>query len=890
MRQTNSAVTMLVKAYKAVLSHCFINKNPRGGVKQSLIKSLLAFSSLLYFSSSVSAAVYFNPDNASLDDNRNLTISGSISSSDSFYSLDNNENETLASIKSDGEISPVIDWNVHAFTIDNSSLTVKGNTTISSHSTQRLGDENTDGTYIFTVTNSGLLNLQGNVDIVAKHDKQVESIGNNVFYARDEGSKIIIGSEGTTTRAWSIADKPDVISAKEGASVEIKSTDNQLVGSVDMIDFPDNFDINRDGLNNILSQISLSDMEGYFDGSISFSEIFNKYVTDAGDLVSGEFKKDTVNGTFSGQNSFWFGDDQSWMNSKINSTATIDATVSVLGRTPDILENINISSLIKDYVTSQIEDDFNLVFENGAQWTYFGITDEYNREYPEDIDTSISIIGPITADIDGTVTAYINVSAIPKRISQITLRNGGIINLYDENIQQTWKDLGLLDAFPELADVNHDYVRIGNLKGTDGIFRLDLNAGDKSQSDMVFVESSDDHGKFYIEPYNPEYLTAITPDNTLRFATVSKDSGVTFADSENIYGNTLYDYELVIDSEEYAKNDPENSIYEDKVAADGESLDFDDGDINWFIKRVIVRDSAASLAMTGAGHATYDAITQLERYDSKNTDVSRYAGEKEVVWVRVKHGQKKRKNQYSGDYTKATVGFDHYITSSNRIGAGFTYLSGDADFDDVNGSGDLTGYEGMIYDTQYFDNQYLDFVFRFGDVKNEFDAVNAVGALPISADYHQKYAALSAEYGFRYTDARGVFFEPQAQFQLAYLDDADYDTQRNMSTDIDSAVSAIGRIGIRIGKSWELDNGYTNDLYIRSDVMHQFTDGQDALYTDGTNRVDVTWGDKNTWYDLGFGGIVHLGDNFSMALDVSKSVGDDVTDTWAINGQARVIF
>ena len=72
--------------------------------------------------------------------------------------------------------------------------------------------------------------------------------------------------------------------------------------------------------------------------------------------------------------------------------------------------------------------------------------------------------------------------------------------------------------------------------------------------------------------------------------------------------------------------------------------------------------------------------------------------------------------------------------------------------------------------------------------------------------------------------------------------------------------------------------------------MHQFTDGQDALYTDGTNRVDVTWGDKNTWYDLGLGGIVHLGDNFSLALDVSKSVGDDVTDTWAINGQARVIF
>ena len=37
MRQTNSAITMLVKAYKAVLSHCFINKIPRvGGGKTKL--------------------------------------------------------------------------------------------------------------------------------------------------------------------------------------------------------------------------------------------------------------------------------------------------------------------------------------------------------------------------------------------------------------------------------------------------------------------------------------------------------------------------------------------------------------------------------------------------------------------------------------------------------------------------------------------------------------------------------------------------------------------------------------------------------------------------------------------------------------------------------------
>ena len=573
--------------------------------------------------------------------------------------------------------------------------------------------------------------------------------------------------------------------------------------------------------------------------------------------VDSKFKKDTFSATFAGDGSYWIGDEQSWMN-----VVGVDDT----GDT-----NIENSS-------SQGPDTFDVTFKNGAQWMYFGVR---------------------------AVSPNKNVKPIIKRISSIKLEEGGIINLYDENIQDLWDILKLSDVFEDLKTVYYNYVRIGNLKGNGGIFRLDLNVDDKSQSDMIFVENADTtaSGTFYIEPYKPELLGNITPENTLRFATVKQGSNIKFADSQNIYGKTLLDYELVIDSEEYNPSDTENNaLYEDRVEDDYDyaddtsiqdkvGLDFTTGDINWFIKRVYIKESAASLAMTGAGYATYDAITDLDRYDSRNTDVSRYAGETEGVWVRVKHGENGISNQFDNNYTKATIGYDHYLTPSNRIGVGFTYYSGDVNFDDVNGSGDLTGYEGMIYDTQYFDNQYLDFVFRFGDMKNEFEAVNAAGTMPISSDYHQKYVALSAEYGLRYTDVRGMFFEPQVQFQLAYLADTDYDAQRNMSADIDSAISAIGRAGLKFGKTWDFEDGYTSDVYLRADALHQFTDGQDATYSDGSSTdLDVTWGDKNTWYDLGFGTIIHVGGNFSVAFDMTKSVGGDVTDTWAINGQARLIF
>lgn len=72
--------------------------------------------------------------------------------------------------------------------------------------------------------------------------------------------------------------------------------------------------------------------------------------------------------------------------------------------------------------------------------------------------------------------SYLNLAdtkAIPKRISAITLQNGGIINLFDEDIQNFLMDIGLYDRLNDGNYIlDHDYVRIGDLKGSGGIFRL----------------------------------------------------------------------------------------------------------------------------------------------------------------------------------------------------------------------------------------------------------------------------------------------------------------------------------------------------------------------------------------------------------------------------------
>ena len=391
-------------------------------------------------------------------------------------------------------VTPSLEWNYHIFSVgNNQTLTVNGQTNLLS-TTQNIASgikPNTPiGVYGFTARGSGNISLNGNINAFTYEDVDVpedqEYTGVNLFYAVD-GGQINVGSDGTKTVAWALGDKPDLISAKNGGIVNIKSTHNQLIGSIDFMDA--NFGTH---------------------GS-------------------------SVTAKFDGSDSFWFGDDQSFQNTlsiiaEADATAkasigpfsiTADGTIKVEKEgiegleelltqnlapeivlnsvTPPFLQSViesmlkSISLTVADVLPGlgdKITDDLNLEFSNGAQWTYFGIDQQFLIDL-SGRQTSVSMGG-----ISGTVTVnsgQINLALTPKRISAITL-NGGIINLYDEDIQNTWAKTrateggkSLLDLWPALKDFNHDYVRILKLEGNVVIFRLDLNSDDPANSDMVFV-------------------------------------------------------------------------------------------------------------------------------------------------------------------------------------------------------------------------------------------------------------------------------------------------------------------------------------------------------------------------------------------------------------------
>ena len=596
-----------------------------------------------------------------------------------------------------------------------------------------------------------------------------------------------------------------------------------------------------DTLTRIISIASIPDAISVKLGStLTFNSTHNQVVgtIDLSSATSTEFKDtpSTVTGTFSGVDSFWIGDEASSENTRDESRRNIN---------PGILD---------------------LTFENGAQWSYLNLADT---------------------------------KAIPKRISAITLQNGGIINLFDEDIQNFLMDMGLYDRLNDGNYIlDHDYVRIGDLKGSGGIFRLGLNAEDKTKSDMAFIEKSTG-GLHYFEPNDLQKLESITPENTLIFALVGHEAkNVQFADIENLQGETLYDYELEIahettTEETFQREELTNANKSEDEGGflqnEGEKEIYLNGE-TWFIRRITMKESTAAHAMTGSGYAAYDAAIEMDRRDRRLSEAVRNAEGDNGLWVRLSHGRSGIDGQYRWNRSGVHIGFDREIVSGNTLGAWFSYTKGEADLLDINGRGssDMTRYELALYDTLTFGNQYLDFVGRFGRVSSEFDAASS--AYRTTGDFDQDYAALSAEYGMTFRHESGFFVEPQMQVQAAFLKSYDYDSDRGMRVDVDGDTSILGRAGLRAGRSFA-DEFAAGELYARADVLHQFTDGQDAVFRDNDGHVMKTnWGDRGTWGVVGMGGAVSWGKAYGLQLDVEHAFGGDVDNTWMITGRFNYAF
>ena len=338
--------------------------------------------------------------------------------------------------------------------------------------------------------------------------------------------------------------------------------------------------------------------------------------------------KNTVNLTLSSSDSYWYGSErrkEGWDGSKLNLTLANGAewvydNNPLLGKTKDEIFDLIKNTLIDESITN-----------NG---TLNGIIDSM-------LENKLGFLKQISSN-EGSV------------ISAITLE-GGIVNLQDEDIKQKY-GIYESDIIDLLLGNKHQKVTIGELKGSGGIFKVDIdwlsNKGVKKEtdtSDYIYITNSKEGSTQTLDfEQSKANLDKMNVGDKLYFANVG-DGDTSFT---TVYGDNwtyneagkIYDYNYGVGSENKKNNN----------------------NTDWFIG--LNSKSAESnpnfSAAKGAMYAGYALGTELDTLN-KRMGEARYLEEDDGVWVRYRHSKTGWDDTYETNGDMFQLGFDNEVTEKD---------------------------------------------------------------------------------------------------------------------------------------------------------------------------------------------------------------------------------
>ena len=785
-----------------------------------------------------------------------------------------NDNGEGAKISSSGEFSSInVYTNGVAEGYDNSSYRdLLGDTTTA----LLIGD---DGIKVYVTVNGPVSIVNEAVNEENKNQQTIDN--NNALYVRSGSTFTINGSDNQVyIKAIDGAEeRSSAISVREGSTVNILGNNVQIVGNIDFIS-------------------------------------------------QGGSKKNAANLTLKTSNSFWYGNE--------GQAANVEQLSALTNDVADIVYNLQMDVLGREIYTQEecvekataavgeVLDNFgagnlNLTLNNGAEWVYDSnggtdvqftseglvnqipdsvlkdlLTEARIPEFLHDIIISQAknILSSQLQDKYGSLID-VTIQSEVSRISAITL-NGGVVNLQDDDIKAKYADyIGDLSKYKE-----HHKVTIGELKGTGGIFKVDLdwdsNKGKKYTaeqydeviedlkteerfSDYIYIETVDNTTKINpiqivdFDPYKAHLENMKINEDKLYFANVA-DGNTSFTTLSSVYSNAgnVFDYTYGTGS---------------------------DNGKDWYI--AVSGKSAESnpnfSAAKGAMYAGYALGTELDTLN-KRMGEARYLEEDDGVWVRYRHSKTGWDDTYETNGAMFQLGFDNEVTEKDGKhyrGVAIDYTDADTNIMGISGEGEHERYAVSLYDTWLGEKgHYRDLVLRGGRINSDYDVSGAFsnGYEDIGGDYHQWFGSISAEWGRKNDMGTGWYFEPQVQAQLARVGGASYVSDSGVDVDQDGATSLIGRAGFRIGREYVKDNGKHDNFYIKADLLHEFAGDKSFSLTGNDGRYDKEYDGQETWCDVGIGADISLGKNSYFWADVERTFGADFDNTWQVNGGFRWEF
>ena len=258
--------------------------------------------------------------------------------------------------------------------------------------------------------------------------------------------------------------------------------------------------------------------------------------------------------------------------------------------------------------------------------------------------------------------------------------------------------------------------------------------------------------------------------------------------------------------------------------------------------------------------------------------------ESDGIWSRY-IGGKFGSGNFDGSFNMYQLGYDKAANAKSIYGFAVETGSGHTSYS--YGSGKDKLFAGSIYGTWHGDNSsYTDVVARFG----QFDTdIRSYGDYPDKAKAKSHAYSLSVEYGktIELNKAQGTFIEPQAQLIVGRLGSSSYTTDRGNNIYMGGVNSCIGRLGVVAGKK----DASGNDVYLKVNMLHEFGGNRDVRMLAGNGETlseSQDYGD--TWFELGLGCNIKLGNSSHLYGDIERSFGADIQKKWQVNAGVRFEF
>ena len=433
------------------------------------------------------------------------------------------------------------------------------------------------------------------------------------------------------------------------------------------------------------------------------------------------------------------------------------------------------------------------------------------------------------------------------RVTSLDLENGGIVNLKANSAYQT--------------------LTADTFQGQGGSFLLKTDLASQTDGDKVAITSAEPGSSATVQVSDASLtdgkeVTGVK--NLLLITDISKNATFT---GKSLDKGGLWDVTPTIQRGDTVKDAAGNVVGDDT---------------QWYLTKVekkVNHDTVPLIANVDNSYALYrDSLDTLRQ---RMGDLRLRAKKSEVsgLWARNRYGS------YAGDglenkENRFQLGYDWSADRKSVYGILGERGIGSPSY--AHGSGKDHSLAWAAYGTWFGDNgSYTDVVARTG---RDDAQIRTYGPYADRADFRAHDASVSVEYGRTHKlDAKGLFLEPEAQFQWGHLGSTHYTTARGKDVNLSGYNSAVGRLGFVFGqRRTEVQKPF--DYYVKADLLHEFG-GSRAYHLAAANgeRLDGSTDYRDTWFELGLGGTARVNRATYLYADVSRSYGSRWNKKWQWN-------